>query len=408
MRKLLFLIFNCSFLITLATPAFADWGIIDSLNLAPFVPMVLDALMTVATGGYEFFVGNGNGIIYILVWGFLAVSVVMYLIKMYFPKDWVAFFGFSGGGEFFSDKTPTGFQIAENVLKPALRAIIAATLLLQVKPIYVTEWIVDPFLRFGALYTHSITETIPDNINTAKKIECPADVIAKGWISQDACNFLVQPVSDLSNANNQIIKRGFEFMGTGLAGVMTLSSGVGMGFLNIITGILLVSTFVGSNIFMALLIIGAIFGFGMSLVLYPFQVLTWVAKPRNPNSWLDLWPAFDGIIKALQQLIVTMIACAFILTINVAIIRALFQWNGSMNIGAGGFGEHSILWLSSILTFYLMLRIFTLTREQLEKYVGKDVSGLYNNVKSDSKSLVGNIQKTTKGIAKAVGWIKKK
>ena len=77
-------------------PAAAAWGIVDSFNLAPFVPIILDALMAVASGGYEFFVGNGNGIIYILVWGFLAISMSLYLIKLYFPKVWVSFFGCSG------------------------------------------------------------------------------------------------------------------------------------------------------------------------------------------------------------------------------------------------------------------------------------------------------------------------
>ena len=62
----------------LPVPALADWGIVDQFNLAPFVPLVQDAMMTIASGGYEFFVGNGNGIIYLLVWGFLAVTIILY------------------------------------------------------------------------------------------------------------------------------------------------------------------------------------------------------------------------------------------------------------------------------------------------------------------------------------------
>ena len=60
-------------LLVMPMPALADWGIVDQFNLAPFVPLMLDAMMTIATGGYEFFVGNGNGIIYLLVWGFLII-----------------------------------------------------------------------------------------------------------------------------------------------------------------------------------------------------------------------------------------------------------------------------------------------------------------------------------------------
>ena len=58
-------------------PSFAYAGnIVDALNLSPFVPLVLDSMMMVATGMYEFFVGNGDGIIYILVWGFLGITMV--------------------------------------------------------------------------------------------------------------------------------------------------------------------------------------------------------------------------------------------------------------------------------------------------------------------------------------------
>lgn len=402
--------------VCISSPAYAEWGIVDSLNLAPFVPIVLDSLMAVASGGYEFFVGNGDGIIYILVWAFLGVSMAMALVKMFFPKSWLGFFGIKTGGEMWESKTPGGFQIAENMLKPALRAIIAALILLQIKPVYVTEWVVNPFLKFGSLYTESIVSNI-STPGTAPKIDCPPEIIEKGWISQDSCDFLVQPVSTLSHANNQIIKRGFEFINRGLLGLLTLIPHGGEDFLNLITGILLVTAFVGSNLFMALLIIQGIFNFGMSLILYPFQVLVWVAKKND--KWVDIWPAFSGIIKALQQLIITMIACAFILVVNVAIVRALFQWSSSTFVVAAGgvatsnvpsvatsamgFGEHSILWLSSILTFYLMLKIFDETRNQLKKYVPDGMDKLHGTVIKDANTAWTNTKTYGQKIAKALG-----
>lgn len=398
----------------------ADYAIVDTLNLAPIIPTILDALMAIATGGYEFFVGRGDGIIYVLVWGFLAVSMVLYVLKMYFPKIWVSFFGFSGGGEMAEGVD--GMSIATNLLKPAIRAIIAVTVLLQLKPVYLTEWLINPFLQFGALYTESITQTINDAGVNSPKIECPPSVIEQGWITQESCEFLVQPVSDISNANNQIIKRGFDFINNGLRGLITLVPHGGEDFLNLVTGILLVFTFVASNLFMALLIIQAIFNFGMALVLYPFQVLTYVVKPSD--KWMDIWPAFGGITKSLQKIVITMIACSFILCVNIAIIKSLFQWNSSVFVVAAGgsassnvptvvnsslgFGQHSILWLSAILTFYLMFRIFNLTREQLDSYVGKGMDNLYNQVKGDTKTLAGRIKKAGSAIGTAVGWIKKK
>lgn len=404
-------------------PAFAQYEIVDALNLAPLVPIVLDALMAVATGGYEFFVGNGNGIIYVLIWGFVAVSISLYLIKLYLPKLWVGFFGFSGGGDFSSGNV-TAEKITTNVLHSGFRAIFAAVVLLQIRPVYVTEWLVNPFLQFGALYTHSITETINETGIAAPAVECPPDIVAHGWISKSSCEFLVQPVSDISHANNQIIKRGFEFIVRGLRGLLTLVPHGGEDFMNVISGILLVVAFVGSNLFMALLIIQAIFNFGMALVLYPFQVLTWVAKPKDANKWFDVWPAFSGITKALQRLIITMIACAFILCVNLAIVKSLFNWSSSIFVVAAGgtvasnmpqmantgigFGGHSMLWISSILTFYLMLRIFEMTRDQLNTYVGSGMDKLYKQVSSDASGTWKNVKSLGNKVGTAIGWIKKK
>lgn len=411
-------------LFVLPFPAHAEYGIVDALDLSPMVPMVLDALMQIATGGYDFFVGNGTGIIYVLVWGFLAVSIALYLVKLYLPKVWVSFFGFSGGGDIASGVS--GETIIKNVMQPGFRALIAAVVLLQIRPVYVTQWLINPFLQFGSLYTHAITETINDNTGgaTTDKVECPESIVQKEWISRESCEFLVQPVADLSHANNKIIKRGFDFIMQGLRGLITLVPHGGEDFLNLITGILLVTTFVSSNIFMALLIIQGIFNFGMALILYPFQVLIWVAKPKNPDKVFDIWPAFSGITKSLQQLIITMIACAFILCINLAIIKSLFQWSSSVFVVAAGgaastnmpqmarsamgFGNHSVLWLSSILTFYVMLRIFELTRKQLDKYVGPGMDNLYKQVNSDRKTLWKGTKDWGKKIIKAAGWAKKK
>lgn len=400
--------------------AFANWEIIDNLNLSPFIPMILDAFMTVATGGYEFFVGNGTGIIYVCVWGLMFYSIFMYAIKMYFPKQWLEFLGFSGGGDLWNGNV-TLYGSTEKILKDTMRAVVAATFLLQVKPIFVTEWLVNPFLRFGSVYTHAITEMINETGVQAKDVECPPDVISQGWISNESCKFLIQPVSDLSHANNQVIKRGFEFLTRGIRGLVTLIPHGGQDFMNVVTGIILIITFVGCNLFMALLIIQGIFNFGMSLILYPFQVLTWVAKPSD--KWFDFWPAFNGIIKSLQQLVITMIACSFILCINIAVIHALFRWNTSVfvvaaggtaytnlpgiNNSAIGFGEHSILWLSAILTFFLTQTIFTKTREQLEKYA-PGMTGLYNQTKADANTAVNRIKNNINIAKKALDWIKKK
>ena len=401
--------------------AYAD-NIVDALNLAPFVPIVLDAMMMVGTGVYEYFVGDAQhtGIIYILIWTFLGLSISIELIKMYLPKQWVEFLGFSGGGELANGSaTPT--KMFTNIFQTGFRAILASVILLQLKPVYMTKWLINPFLEFGSIYTSHIVANIDATNTTAEKTSCPPDILAKEWISEKSCEFLTQPVADLTHANNQIVKRGFTFLTNGLRGLMVPIPHGGEDFMNILTGFILIATFVGSNVFMALLIIQGIFNFGAQIILYPFSVLVYVFKKND--KWLDIWPAFSGITKALQQLIVTMIACAFILCINVAIIKALFQWNSSVFVVAAGgtatsnvpqqaatsmgFGQHSVLWLSAILTFYLMFKIFEMTRKQLDMYVGKGMDTLYNNVTNDTKTLYNASKTMIKKYKDATGWFKK-
>ena len=398
----------------------AEWAIVDKLNLAIFVPHVLDAFVTVARGTYEYFVGHGDGIIYVLIWTFLAISVFLYAALMWFPKRWTNFLGFSGGGEIWDGKL-SGFTMAETVLKSAMRAVIAATFLLQVKPVYVTQWLVNPFLEFGAIYTRAIMNTVNESGVTAEKLSCPESVMAGDWLSSRSCEFLIQPINDVSNANNKIVKRGFEFLSRGLHGLVTLVPHGGQNIMNIITGVLLIFTFVGCNLFMALLIIQGIFDFGMALILYPFGVLAWVAK-RN-DKWFDIWPPFSEIIKALQKLVITMIACAFILIINIAVVKALFNSHAVQNVAAGGaasfnltngslntvavnFGGHSLLWLSALLTLFLMNAIFDMTRKKLESYAS-GMDGLYKQTTSDFKATVNWSKNAYTSIKKAIGLIKK-
>ena len=394
------------------------WSIVDKMDLSPFIPNILDAFLTVASGVYEYFVGKGDGIIYLLIWGFLAVSIFIYLVAMYFPENWTKFLGLSGGGEMWNGKTKGG-DIVNKVLKTAIRAIVAATLLLQIRPNLMTEWLVNPFLEFGSLYTQVIIKTANEGAHV-DNVKCPPSIIQQEWLSERSCDFLVQPMADLSATNNKMVKRGFEFLARGIHGLITPIPRGGQDFMNVLTGISLIFAFIGCNLFMALLIIQGIFNFGMALILYPFHVLSWVAK--SSDKWFDVWPAFDAIIKALKQLVITMIACGFILLINIAIVKSLFNWNPStfvaaaggsassnvpsVNVGAMAFGEHSMVWLSAILTFFLMISIFNLTRKQLETYAPGQ-SELYNKVKGDAKTSWGIAKGAYTSIKKAVGLIKK-
>lgn len=383
-------------------------SIIDAYNLAPFVPLVLDTMMNIATSLYDYFVGAGDGLIYIFIYLFLAFYICLYLVKMFFPKDWLSFFGFSEGGDLWSGKA-TGWSISENVAKPCVRVIIACLLLLQIKPVYVTKFLVNPFLEFGSIYTQSIFQTVNrSSFDVSDVPSCPESIDTNnttGWISKSSCDFLVKPVYIISKENNHIIKYGLGFIKTGLRGLLTLIPHGGENILNIITGSLLVTAFVSSNLFMALLIIQAIFDFCLSLIMYPFNVLAWVAK--KTDKWVDIFPVFDQIIDSLKKVVITMIACAFILCINLAIVHALFNWSSSVFVVAAEgiavtnvpsvtntmtFGHHSVLWLSSILTFFVMQNIFKLTRERLDTYTKGVPHTMYDNVSGDAKLMWGKVK----------------
>ena len=334
----------------------------------------------------------------------------MYLIKIHLPKDWLSFLGFTGGGEML-DGSATGWSIAENVFKPCLRAVIAAVLLLQIKPVYVTQWFVNPFLEFGYYYTEHVLHTVNSSIHIDEDEDvCPESIKISEWISDRGCNFLVKPIDIISKENNRIIKYGFDFLKRGLRGIMTLIPHLGEDLFNIITGILLMTAFISANVFMALLIIQAIFDFCLALIMYPFNVLVWVAK--KSDKWMDFLPVFNQIIDSLKKLVITMIACAFILCINIAVVRALFNWTSSTYVTAAAgisssnlpsttsinFGSHSVLWLSSLLTFFLMQNIFKLTRERLEMYTSGTPKTLYKDVTGDAKT----VWNKTKAAPKAV------
>lgn len=401
------------------TPANAD--ILDAYNLSPFVPLVLETMMNIATSLYNFFVGKGDGIIYLLIYGFLAFYISLYLVKMHLPKDWLSFLGFSDGGEMWDGKANV-WKITDNVLKPCVRAIIAAVFLLQIKPIYVTEWLVNPFLEFGSIYTEQILKNVNNStINATDAPVCPASIEESGWLSKRSCDFLVKPVHIISQENNKVIRYGFDFLKSGIRGMINLIPHGGEDLLNIITGILLLFAFISANVFMALLIIQAIFDFCLSLIMYPFNVLAWVAK--KSDKWFDILPPFSQIIDSLKKLIITMIACAFILCVNIAIVRALFNWSSSVFVVAAGgvstsnipsitnsamnFGQHSILWISALLTFFLMQNIFKMTRERLDMYTSGTPRTLYNNVTNDAKTIWGKVKSAPDTIKNIISTAKK-
>ena len=55
-----------------------------------------------------------------------------------------------------------------------------------------------------------------------------------------------------------------------------------------------------------------------------------------------------------------------------------------------------------------MLRIFEMTRDQLNSYVGSGMDKLYKQVSSDASGTWKNVKSLGNKVGTAIGWIKKK
>jgi H+/Cl- antiporter ClcA len=101
-----------------------------------------------------------------------------------------------------------------------------------------------------------------------------------------------------------------------------------------------------------------------------------------------------------------MIAAMLMMAINIAVIAALFDWNGDVIASDGsGAGRHIVTWLSAILTLYVMARIFTLTREKLIEYAGSGMDAMYKKVSGDAGKVWSNVKAN---VGKGVGIAAKK
>jgi hypothetical protein len=346
-------------------------GLENVLSLSWIVPIILESMMIAADGIYKYFVESG--LMYTLIGGWLLFSLGLNLIKMNFSKDWLGMFGFSGGGELVDGKMD-GMSIGKDFLKPILRAVFAIMILLQLRPGYMTRFIIDPFLQFGAIYTNAITDIIlPNESRNKDRVSCPDNISV--YLSKNGCEFITGSIGNISNVNAQIIKRGLDFVFLG-------------DLLNVITGIFLMITFFSSNFFTAMIIIEGIFKFGVSLMLYPLKVIVYVVKKDTGDKWIDPWPVFGDIIKALQKLVISLVAICAMLLINIAVAGTVFYFDPSKTYG---FGEHSITWISSLVMFLMVQHVFRITREQMVKYIGDaDMTGFYSKIKDGLTKKVTN------------------
>lgn len=363
------------------------------LSLSPFIPITLDAISIVSMATFKLAKDLFPSLIYI----FLAVKITIYLFKMYMPKQLLGVLGFSGGGEMWDN--PDAMNIVQTTLKPIIRAVIALAFLLQLSPKIMTEAVVDPLLKFGAIYTEKVLEAtpnmIPDTPNQVRNISSENKLF-----TNETVDSMRRPLDALSQANNEFIV---------LGGKMTLHGLAKLSILTILSGLVMMATFFSSNLFIALLLLQAIFYLGLSFIMYPFYVLIYVVK--DSKDWINPIPAFTDIFQSLKKLIITMIASAIVTILNIQMIKALYssgdveKFNSLMEIEdadalAGSFGFQSMSWLYAIILIFLYYKIFTIIRGKISEYGGESDETMYNNVKSDSKYISNTIMTRIKDMLK--------
>ncbi len=366
------------------------------LSLAPLVPMVLDAFTHVAIGTYQYF----RPIIPTLIYIFLLFSLTVYIVKQFIPKQFLSALKLNSDFIIQSDK-PDPFKLAENILKPIMRGVIAISLLLPLNPKYIIQYGIDPFLQFGAIYTSHILGNEHDF--TLQRYTPATAHSDTDYYSESSRYYLTAPLQEISKKNNEIIKSGVELA---INGAITLK------FLQVLTGLALVLAFFSSNLFMSLMFITAIFHFGMALILYPFKIVVYVIKPGN-DDWANFLPVFSDIISALRKLILTMIMSAFVIIINIQLVRALFGPTEmerlrqiTSNDLVSGFGAHEFTWLSAILTFMVMYEIFDLTQKKIASYGGESDQSIYKSATGTITTFGKNVAGLAKNFMKKPGGAK--
>ena len=378
-------------------------GWVETFSIAWMVPLVLDALMLVARAIYEYFVDSG--VFYAFITLFLLIDVSLYLMKMYFPKSWVEFLGMSGGGELYAN--PNAWGMGESILKRMVRALLASVVLIQIRPHHVTNYLIEPFMQFGAIYTESITTVI---MPSSRAVPSGCYMNLDGYMSSAACEFIMKPMNEIARVNTAIISSGLGLTLRGIGGfawrsaAIVVTGGIGAFFLgegwaasllNIITGIVLISTFFSFSLFAAFMIIRGVFKLGISLILFPFRVMTFVMN--DSDKWIDPWPPFKEIVKDVRNLVVAMIAVSFVLIINITVAAALlnFEFDGE----AVSFGAHSATWISAIMSFYVMFEVFKRTQKLVEDYVKDgDMTGMYAKVKEGFEKQTGEFARWGKSL----------
>ncbi|MDR0448905.1 MAG: hypothetical protein LBG89_00380 [Rickettsiales bacterium] len=361
-------------------PEVPEW--ISNVSLDKFIPFIIEVMTTASAGLYDFFVPLVQAVIWLLV-GF---NIALFVVKQFVPQNWLDFFGWKGGGEYYdNDKAAKlAWGVPTRLAKMVVRASLATTLLLALRPAILTETIINPFLGIGSMYTEFIMSSQASG-EAARPGTSSADCNTNSFLSEDVCLRLANPISEIIYRNNQVVVLGMDMMGVPSfitdAGASRMTLDMGQNLFNFITGAVLVITFFLAGLYIASIVIQGILDFLFAVLMFPVKTLKWVMQT---DVWMNPKAALEDVVASLRKLVVAMIIGGIMTIVNMTLISALF--GGGVDVGLSSWSDKFMILLSGILCLVVMTKLFDIAREKLAKY-GAPSDEFYKDITSNAQSL---------------------
>ncbi|MDR0319559.1 MAG: hypothetical protein LBH81_02355 [Rickettsiales bacterium] len=362
-------------------PDVPDW--MNGASLDKFVPFMIDVMTRVSAGLYDFFVP----LVSAFIWTLVGFNIMLFVIKQYVPQDWLDFLNIKNGGGYYDGKKTAelAWGIPKKLAQMMMRAALATTILLAVRPTFLTETIINPFLKLGSIYTESILNSPPGE--GSPKAGVGMECNTHSFFSPEICNQMANPISGIIYKNNQVVTLGLDMMGvpsfiTG-GNPMSKKPDMGLWLFNFFVGAVLAITFFLSGLYIASVILQGILNFCFAIMLFPFRTFKWVMQ--QTDAWANPTEALKGIIDSLRGLVVAMVIGGIMTLINLSLIAALFGQSG-ISANLSSWSDKFMIALSSILALLVMTRLLEIAKEKMAKFGAPDET-FYKNLTANAQTL---------------------
>jgi hypothetical protein len=290
------------------------------------------------------------------------------------------------------------------------------------------------------MYTEFILSEAGGKMEVPITRECERGM-TQGFFSNAVCSSLANPIAGIIYKNNQVMTLGLNMMGlpsfiTGTnsskeyqsldaSGNRILPSeasvaqnsvsapsgtnsdiiikkpggspDIGLMFFSFIVGLIIAITFFLSGLYLASILLQSILNFFFEIMIFPMKTFKFVMQG---DSYANVWPAVEGVVGSIKNLVITMIVAGIMSLVNVILIISMFGTSG-MNVGAESWSDKFMLLLSSIVCLLIMTRLFNISKEKITKYGAKTDEAFYKQLTENAQAIgkvgvnvAGNLKKT--------------